>query len=139
MTWTVGAVSREGALVLWPVVAPLLAPAIELASSRMSMRTVRDWLEDGRYVLWVAHADDRVIKAAFLTREAQYPLRRMLTIDGCGGSDMQGWLQAASDAFRSHSRAAGLDGVEMYGRTGWARALRQLGWRATTVMAELDN
>lgn len=121
---------------LWPVVAPLLAPAIAVAGGRMSMRTVLEWLDDGRYVLWVAHAEDRLVKAAFVTREAQYPLKRMLTIDGAGGTDMQEWLETAAQAFRSHSRAAGLDGVELYGRHGWARALKRLGWHQTGVLVE---
>lgn len=100
------------------------------------MRTVLDWLTDGRYILWVAHEDDMVVQAAFVTREAQYPLKRMLTIDFCGGIGMNAWLVAADQAFRSHSHAAGLDGVEMSGRSGWVRALKRVGWRQTCVTVE---
>jgi len=139
VTWTVAAIPREGVRTLWPVVAPLLAPAVEVAGGRMSMKTVLDWLDDGRYVLWVAHADDRLVKAAFVTREAQYPLKRMLTIEICGGTQLADWLETASAVFRAHSREFGLDGCEMFGRPGWARALRKVGWRSGVVMAELDN
>lgn len=138
MTWTVIAVPREGVKTVWPVVAPLLAPAVEVSHGRMSMRSVLTWLLDGRYLLWVAHQEDLVVHAAFLTREAQYPERRVLTIDGCGGTQLDGWLEEADRVFRAHSRQAGLSGVELYGRPGWARALKQFGWQQSAVMVEVD-
>lgn len=123
---------------LWPVVAPMLAPAVEVSGGRLTMRSVLEWLLDGRYLLWIAHTDDRVPQAAFVTREARYPNKSLLTIDLCGGSNLEDWMSEADRVFRAHSRQSGLSGIELYGRTGWARALRRLGWRQSVVLVETD-
>lgn len=131
------AVPPEEVKALWPTVAPLLLPAVGYSGGRINMASVFDWLADRRYLLWLAYSDG-VIGAAFVTREAHYPCRKMLTIDICGGSEMQSWVNSADATFRAYAKAAGLDGVEIYGRAGWVRALKPLGWTGGTVLVETD-
>lgn len=138
MSWHVTAVRPEDINTFWPIAEPLLAPAVEVTSGRIGMESVFIRLQSGVYLLWVAHQDDLDIKAAFLTREAQYPDKKVLTIECAGGTQMHGWLEEASKVFRAHSRAAGLTGVELYGRPGWTRALKSLGWRQSVVVCEID-
>ncbi len=138
MTWTVTLVPTEAVDDLWPTVAPLLAPAMEYAGGRIDMDSVHEWLLDRRYLLWVAYPEDRIIRAAFATREARYPRRSMLVIDLAGGSHMRRWAADATVVFQSFARDAGLDGVELCGRTGWARALRAYGWRDALVVLEIN-
>ena len=123
---------------IWPKVASLLSPAIGFSGGRIDMASVFDWLTDGRYILWVTYPEDRVIRAAFVTREAHYPCRKMLCVDIAGGSNMAGWMSEADATFRAYARDAGLDGVELYGRPGWTRALKNLGWTGGTVLLETD-
>jgi hypothetical protein len=132
------AVPPENLKESWPTVAPLLAPAIGFSNGRISLSSVFDWLADRRYLLWLAYSNGR-IGAAFVTREAHYPCRKMLTIDIAGGSDMQSWVTEADQVFRAYAAAAGLDGVELYGRPGWTRALKNLGWTGGTVLLETDT
>lgn len=115
----------------------MLEPAIARSEGRLTARSVRQWVEDGRYVLWIAH-DGETIAAAFVTRVARYPRKNMLTIDLCGGTQMGSWLDEADRVFRAFSRESGLDGIELYGRSGWARALERLGWRQSAVLVETD-
>lgn len=138
MTWHVTAILPADAEAVWPLVEPLLAPAIAMSGGRIDAESVQAWLKDSRYLLWVAHQDDMQIKAAFVTREAHYPCKRVLTIDICGGTQLKGWLPEADKVFRSHSRATGLDGVELVGRHDWARALKQFGWRQSAVICDVD-
>lgn len=139
MTWTMTAVPPGEVKAIWPTVAPLLAPAVEYSNGRISMSSLLDWLLDQRYLLWVTYDTDRKIAAAFITREARYPCRKMLTIDICGGSEMRFWASEADKTFRAYAEAAGLDGVELYGRSGWTRALKNLGWTSGTVLLETDT
>lgn len=132
------AIGKDDVQVIWPVVAPMLAPAVRLSRGRITTKSVLEWLVDGRYLLWIAHLDDRTPVAAFVTREARYPGKSMLTIDLCGGNNLEGWLDEADRVFRAHSRQSGLSGVELYGRPGWARALRRLGWQQSAVLVETD-
>jgi hypothetical protein len=138
MTWTMTAVPPSELRKNWPTVAPLLAPAVGFSGGRISMSSVFDWLADQRYILWLAYQDGR-IGAAFVTREAHYPCRKMLCIDIAGGSEMHGWVNEADRVFRAYAKAAGLDGVEIYGRAGWVRALKNLGWTGGTVLVETDT
>jgi hypothetical protein len=136
MTWNVSPIRRGGVDTLWPTVLPLLEPALEYSGGRIDARSVLDWLHDGRYLLWVAHQDDMEIAAAFVTREANYPCKRMLTIDLAGGTNLDGWVEEADRVFRTHSHEVGLAGVEIYGRLGWVRALKRLGWQQTAAIVE---
>ena len=105
-----------------------------------------DWLADQRYILWLMYEsyetynsdEQNQIAAAFITREAHYPCRKMLTIDICGGSEMQSWVTEADRVFRAYAKAVGLDGIELYGRAGWTRALKNLGWTGGTVLLETN-
>ncbi len=138
MTWTVTLVPPEAVNDLWPTVAPLLEPALVYAGGRIDLVSVKEWLDDQRYLLWVAYPEDKIIRVAFATREARYPRRSMLVIDVCGGSDMRGWVSDATRIFQSFARDRGFDGVEMFGRRGWTGALKPHGWSETTVLCEIE-
>lgn len=138
MTWTVALVPTEAVEDLWPTVAPLLAPAMEYAGGRIDLDSVHEWLLDRRYLLWIAYPEDKVIRAAFATREARYPRRSMLVVEIAGGTAMRRWVSEATKVFRSFARDVGLDGVEMFGRHGWAGALKPYGWTETTVLCEVS-
>lgn len=138
MTWTVSAVPPTEVKRVWSTVASLLAPAVDLSHGRMDMASLFAWLADQRYILWVAYPADKQIRAAFVTREARYPRRAMLTVDLCGGTEMHGWVSEADRVFRGYARAAGLDGVEMYGRAGWLKPLKALGWAGGVVLLETN-
>lgn len=138
MTWTMTVVPKAGVRDLWPEIVPLLAPAVAQSNGRIDMGSVFDWLQRDLYLLWVVYPEPSSIRAAFLTRTAQYPRRRMLTVDAAGGSDLAEWVELADRTFRSYARQAELDGVELYGRPGWTRALRNLGWKQSAVLCETE-
>jgi hypothetical protein len=138
MTWTVTLVPTEAIKDIWPTVMPLLAPAIALSKGRADPITVLQWLLDRRYLLWVAYPENKIICAAFVTREARYPGRAMLAVDFCGGSGMHGWMAEGTHIFRSFARDVGLDGVEMAGRVGWQKALKKHGWDHLGVLLEVS-
>lgn len=102
------------------------------------MRQAFEMVGDHRYLLWVARQDDMVVHAAFLTRVAEYPNRRLLAVDCAGGTMMEGWLETANHTFRAFALDSGLDGVEMSGRRGWLKVLGRLGWKETFVVMETD-
>ncbi len=137
MTWTVKAVAPDRLKAFWPVVAPLLAPAVAQSGGRVTMRTLYEGLTEHRYLLWVALNDQEETTAALTTRVASYPARKMLSIDFVGGADMDGWLPTASATFRAYARDTGLDGVEGGGRPGWVKALKRLGWTPSVVVVEV--
>lgn len=141
MTWSVASIPADRVAGVWPLVAPLLAPAVDRSGGRIDLMTTFDWLEEARLLLWTASTDydgTRRIRAAFTTRIAHYPLKSMVVIECCGGSDMHLWVSTANEVFRGYAQKAGCAGVEIYGRAGWSRALRKFGWSQTMVLCEID-
>ena len=136
MTWSVSPVQTGDMRRVWASVTPMLVPAIQYSGGRIDARSVIEWLMDGRYILWVVHTENSLPKAALVTRIARYPRRAMLAVDLCGGSGLEDWAAEADRVLRTFSRQSGLDGVELYGRQGWTRALRRLGWQQTAVMVD---
>lgn len=132
-------IPTEGVDVFWPKVKHLLAPAVAHTNGRMDMPALLERLYDARYVLWVVYDEDAVIRAAFASRIADYPCRRMLAVEFAGGTGMHHWVELVQYTFRSFARDMGLDGVEMYGRPGWVRMLSRYGWKHAMVLMEVDQ
>ena len=137
MTWSAGIVSKEHVAGLWPVVAPLLKPAVDRSGGRISMDTVFASLEQGTHLLWIV-ADESTITAAFTTRVAQYPLKRMLVVECLGGSRLREWVSDTNDTLIRFAKDSNLDGIEMYGRNGWSKALAPYGWKTSMVLCEVN-
>lgn len=138
MTWSVTLVPTSEVKDWWPTVAPMLEPAIALSNGRADLISVLQWLLDRRYLLWVAYPESRMVQAAFVTREARYPGKAMLCLDFCGGAEMHGWMEEGTRIFRAFAKDVGLDGVELYGRLGWQKALKGYGWRPLGMLVEID-
>lgn len=136
MIWSVSPVRPTEIRQTWASVAPMLVPAIQYSGGRIDARSVFEWLMDGRYTLWIAHTEDFSPKAALVTRVARYPRKSLLAVDLAGGSNLNDWAAEADRVLRDYARHLGLDGVELYGRQGWTRALRRLGWQQVAVMAD---
>lgn len=116
----------------------MLAPAIQYSGGRIDARSVFEWLMDGRYILWVVHTENPAPVAALVTRVANYPRKSLLAVDLCSGIDLAEWVEEADRTLRIYARHSGLAGIELAGRPGWTRALRNLGWQQFGVLVETD-
>jgi len=137
LTWSAGIVTADKVGLLWPVVAPLLEPAVARSGGRISMETVLSSFSAGTHLLWIV-ANDSTITAAFTTRVAQYPLKAMLVVECLGGSRLKEWVEGTSETLKRFAKDSGLDGVEMYGRFGWSKALAPYGWETSMVLCEMN-
>lgn len=137
MTVSVGIVPKEMIDAVWPVAEPLLSPAIARSGKRMSMATVRKSLDRNTHLLWVANEDDELL-SAFVTRSAQYPLKKMLVVESLGGKKLRSWVKPVHDTLVGFAKATGHDGLELYGRDGWVKALKPYGWKHAMVLCEVD-
>lgn len=120
------------------VVAPYLESAAAASHGRTDMERVREDLLNAKASLWICYGPEVGIDAAIVTRISNYPLKRMLLLELAGGRDMTMWLPKAAEVFRQFAIDSKLDGVEIYGRRGWARMLAPYGVRETIVVSEID-
>lgn len=74
----------------------------------------------GRALLWIVCED--AIEAAVVTRLDLTEHSKVCTILACGGKNVRKGLHLL-DSIESYARVEGCDGVRLYGRRGWKRAL----------------
>ena len=79
VTWNVTPVLPADVAGVWPVVEPLLAPALDVTSGRITMESVFIRLQTGVYLLWVAHEDDLARARGIEERRNEMP--RLLILD----------------------------------------------------------
>ncbi len=120
------------ALHAWVDAKPLLAAAIDRSGGRYDVASVPRLLESGEAQLFIGIDSSGPIVAA-LTQVVRYPASRRMVVLFCGGRKMRLWLRPGIAAIEEWARACQCDGVEIFGRKGWARAL---GYRKTAEILE---
>jgi hypothetical protein len=118
--------------VFWPLVAPLLAQALEHADGRYALEDVRDALLARDMQLWIA-VDPRslAIEAACVTEIVAYPREKRCGVVFCAGRRTERWLRHL-DEIEDWARGQGCHALELQGRPGWERLLRD--WEKTHVL-----
>lgn len=119
----------------WDEVAPLLKPAVEQSLGRFTLEDVYHLVVTQESHLWVVLDEDEII-ATCTTTFTQYPRKRMLTGQFLGGTRLREWVKDLDEMLQRWGRDHGCAGIELTGRRGWVRALRDIGWNATFFITE---
>lgn len=104
---------------LWPHVRSMVGRASDKTDMGSLSELDTDVLS-GRALLWTVHGDG--IEAATVTRLDLTEHSKVCTILACGGAGRSRWLHLLSE-IETYAKAEGCDGVRLYGRRGWKRAL----------------
>lgn len=116
----------------WPIVTPLIARALEHADGRYALEDVLAALLARDMQLWIA-IDTRsmAIEAACVTEIVAYPREKRCGLVFCAGRRSERWLRHL-DEIGDWAREQGCEALELQGRPGWERLLRD--WRKTHVL-----
>lgn len=106
---------------LWPHVRAMVSRAPVKTDMGSAAELDTDVLS-GRALLWIVHSDSRGIEVAAVTRLDLTERSKVCTILACGGEGRSRWLHLLAD-IEAYAKAEGCDGVRLYGRRGWKRAL----------------
>ena len=106
---------------LWPHVRPMVGQA-PIKTDMGSLRELDTDVLSGRALLWIVHSDSNGIECAAVTRLDLTERSKVCTILACGGSHMRRWLHLL-DGIEQYAKNEGCNGVRLYGRRGWKRAL----------------
>lgn len=120
---------------MWPVVYPMLAPAIERTRGRLDEATVFKNLVTGELVLWLICRNGPI--GAGVTQVFNWPSGlRVARILVAGGRDHTNWFDKL-DALEEWAREQGCTVLEAWGRPGWEKALTKAkGWQKTGIEME---
>lgn len=127
-------IPAEHVATVWPMVAPLLAPAVRRADGTITLDDVRELLLARDMQLWTSWRGGTV-EAAAVTEIRTYLRRRVCAIPFVGGVNRRHWL-GFEPVVADWARAHGCDALEGYARPGWLRVLRH--WRSCWTVIRRD-
>jgi hypothetical protein len=106
---------------MWPVVGPLLKPAVDHSNGCYEVEDVLTDIRNGVQELWVDWEEGQRINAAMTTLFDQYPRKKTLKIVFVGGSKMRKWLPEFRSLVEAYARKNGAALLEGFFREGWVR------------------
>lgn len=106
---------------MWPVVGPMLAPAVSLSNGCYEVDDVLAELRTGQQQLWVDWVDGQTVNAAMTTMFDQYPRKKTLKVVFVGGRKMKKWLPEFISLVEAFARKNGADLLEGFFRKGWVK------------------
>lgn len=127
--WLLG-VPAEAVARLWPRVETLVRRGLAHADGRYAADDVLRALLARDMQLWLA-AGERGIEAICVTEILRYPRQRRCNLFLCAGAGMRRWVRLLEPIER-WARAQGCAAVELQGRPGWTRILKD--YRRTHIL-----
>lgn len=119
----------------WPSVATYVARAVVHSASPEPVESWRASCRDGRRQLWVITKNECTIGVVITEiYETQRGLTCALPI--AAADNLAEAITAVSELIEAWARAEGCVRLEGWGRPGWSRQLRQLGWTPYAVQIE---
>ncbi len=106
---------------MWPVVGPLLEPAVKCSHGCYELDDVLADIKAGKQALWVDWEGGQHINAAMTTMFDQYPRKKTLKVVFVGGRHMKKWLPEFRSLVEAHAKRNGADAVEGFFRKGWVK------------------
>lgn len=132
----VAMVPYEEVLNCWPKVEGYMEQAAKYTYGRYLAQDILDDITDYGYTLWIAY-DTGVIKGAVVTKFADYPRKRFLSMVYTGGVDLKEWKDPMLEVLRRWAHDNDCDGIESTGRPGWAKIFSADGHRCVWHTYEL--
>lgn len=129
-------VPTEHVMQMWPTVRPFISRSVERTSGKYEVEDVLELLASGDCLLWVAFEGVEV-KGAVVTHFAQYPRKRYLFLDFCGGIDGFQWKDTMLSTLRNWALDNHCSGIEATGRDGWERIFSRDGYTSKLRNFEL--
>lgn len=120
----------------WGKIESFVKEAAEATEGRYSFDELYEMAKDSRNNLWIAYDEDDV-KGFVLTSINTYPQRKILSMNFCGGIEFKSWKTPIIDTLKQYAKEYGCDSLEAYGRKGWAKMLKDEGYKSKFVTFEL--
>ena len=123
----------------WAELEPFVidALAFDLYNS-ITLKDLRRQIETGFARTLLCADDDRLLSVTILQLFKNTHDERILHVVCTAGEDSNAWLACLVDSLQSMAKQENCDAVTMAGRPGWARKLRNYGFKTDQVHMRLD-
>lgn len=125
---------------IWHMVEDMLQMAVDQSGERYTTDWLLDDILHSNKLLWLLVDDDNddKIVLALTTSIENYPNRRVIRVSFAGGEHLIKHIELARDEVKKFGKDAGCTKIEVLGRKGWERALKDLGFKLSYVCVEED-
>jgi hypothetical protein len=123
---------------VWFHVEPLLQKPLEIDGNAYTPKDILDGLLNKKMQLWIAWKDEK-IQAAIVTEIVDYPQLRACRWFLAGGTDIKDWIVPIQELVESWAQQNNVQRMEIVGRKGWGRWLKQYTNTHTVLMKEIQN
>lgn len=138
----VSAVPAEFVKQVWPDVEEYLKGAADYTYGRYDVEDILDSITDYDHTLWIAFNIEG-IKGAVVTHFSDYPRKRMLCMEFCGGIEVDTWQKPMLELLQRWAKENNCDGIESTGRMGWSKVFKSDGykplWQTYELPLGVDN
>lgn len=120
----------------WPRVVTFFARATYRSNADYTPEYIKRKLDVGASLLWIVVENKQIVAA--MTTEICGLLdtdERVMVITSCGGTLIKHWDQILAQA-EKYAKSEACQRVRVYGRPGWARFLRNHGYRQPWIALE---
>ena len=122
----------------WSKLEGFIKNAAEYTYGRFAAEDLYKLVKADEHQLWVAFEGED-FKSAVITNIVSYPQCRSLCIGFCGGQELETWVTPMLDTLKRYAKDMGCDSIEVFGRPGWSKILKNFGYRNTWVTFELST
>ena len=114
----------------WPLVQEYLITALQFGLGEYSIGDIKNACLERDMQLWVKM--DREVQGAFVTKIAKYPQKNLLCVILLGGDKFKEWRDEADALLNAFGKEHNCEYVELFGRKGWGRALKDINYKEIT-------
>lgn len=120
---------------IWSQVVPHIERALD---GSYSTYDILNNIQDNRMQLWISwNNTDKRVEAAFVTEVCDYPQIRTMRWVLAGGNNMEEWLNPLLEKVENWAKKNKCQRLEIVGRKGWTKVLRDYKPQATYFVKEL--
>jgi hypothetical protein len=122
----------------WPAVKGFMDKAAEYTYGRYHEEDIYDLVtQRPEYNLWIAFEQGPVYHGAVVTSLTEYPGKRVLAMQFCGGDEIHLWKDPMLALLRRWAKDTQCDAIEFTGRKGWVKLFANDGNQIQWVTCEL--
>lgn len=112
----------------WPMVAPWIAQAIGNSDTWRDLEEIKKLAKEGVARIWIGYNAEKKIDVVMVTETWIMDGRKVLVLRWLAGVNMSEWFQDW-DLVESWASAQGFQDIHIWGRPGFAKACKSLGFR----------
>lgn len=121
---------------VWDDVKPMLEKALKHADNKYDLRYIKLSLNVRDMQLWVLNKDKKTV-GCVVTQICTYPLSKRLLIFALAGQGFDNWKHHFK-TIKAWARENGCESCEIYGRPGWERKLKPMGFKKISTILKIN-